>query len=192
MALVTYILLSALHSGVAGKFNPALFGSLASRAIGVLLLDFFFVRLGCYLLGVQTGSGGGGTADLVAYGGYKFVGVILTLLAGMMGAGMTLYSAVFLYAFMANAFFLVSVFSLFTLRCSPSHVFLSPASIALNLHLPAAPFPALGRPPRRDQLLGHGESLAAQEAHHVPLPRGGHANLIYGHSRPDLRRWSGY
>lgn len=48
--------------------------------------------------------------------------VILTLLAGMMGAGLTLYSAVFLYAFLANAFFLV--------RCV-SH---SPSILMLTSH----------------------------------------------------------
>lgn len=73
MALVTYILLSALHYGFSGKFNPTIFGSLASRAIGVLILDFLFVKMGCYVLGVQSGPGSG-AADIVAYGGYKFVG----------------------------------------------------------------------------------------------------------------------
>lgn len=73
MALVTYILIAAIHYGLGGKFHPAILGSLASRAIGVVLLDFLFVKMGCYVLGVQTGPGGG-AADLVAYGGYKFVG----------------------------------------------------------------------------------------------------------------------
>lgn len=73
MALVTYILLAALHSGLSARFNPTVFGASASRALGVLLLDFLFVKLGCYFLGVQQGAGGG-AADLVAYGGYKFVG----------------------------------------------------------------------------------------------------------------------
>ncbi|KAF7984099.1 hypothetical protein HWV62_16704 [Athelia sp. TMB] len=110
MALVTYILLSALHKGFTGHFDPAIFGSLASRALGVLLLDVAFVKMGCYVLGVGSGGdglGGGAVADVFAYGGYKFVGVILTLLAGMCGAGVMLWSTVFLYAFFANAFFLL-------------------------------------------------------------------------------------
>jgi protein transport protein YIF1 len=73
MALVTYILLSALHSGLSARFNPTVFGASASRALGVVLLDFLFVKMGCYVLGVQQGAVGG-SADLVAYGGYKFVG----------------------------------------------------------------------------------------------------------------------
>ncbi|KIM75121.1 hypothetical protein PILCRDRAFT_827537 [Piloderma croceum F 1598] len=106
MALVTYILLSALHSGLSARFNPTVFGASASRALGVVLLDFLFVKMGCYVLGVQQGAVGG-SADLVAYGGYKFVGVILTLFAGMLNLGSTIYGLVFLYAFFANAFFLL-------------------------------------------------------------------------------------
>lgn len=73
MALVTYILLAALNSGLSARFNPTIFGASASRALGVVLIDFLFVKLGCYFLGVQQGPTGG-AADLVAYGGYKFVG----------------------------------------------------------------------------------------------------------------------
>jgi hypothetical protein len=45
--------------------------------------------------------------DLVAYDGYKFVGVIVTLIAGLLNFGATLYAFVFLYSFLATAFFLV-------------------------------------------------------------------------------------
>jgi len=106
MALVTYILLSALHTGLSARWTPTVFGASASRALGVVLLDFMFVKMGCYILGVQQ-TAMGGSADLVAYGGYKFVGVILTLFAGMLNIGGTIYGLVFLYAFFANAFFLL-------------------------------------------------------------------------------------
>lgn len=48
--------------------------------------------------------------DLVAYDGYKFVGVIVTLIAGLLNFGTTLYMLVFLYSFLATAFFLVCGF----------------------------------------------------------------------------------
>ncbi|KAF9472663.1 hypothetical protein BDN70DRAFT_998066 [Pholiota conissans] len=44
--------------------------------------------------------------DLIAYGGYKFVGIIFTLTAGFLGLKCLLWTLVFLYAFAANAFFL--------------------------------------------------------------------------------------
>ena len=76
MALVTYILLVALQSGLQGRFHPEVLGKSASRAFAVLLLDFAFVKTGCYFLNVQ---GSSQAVDLIAYGGYKFVGCVRSL-----------------------------------------------------------------------------------------------------------------
>ncbi|KAH9051154.1 YIF1-domain-containing protein [Lactarius deliciosus] len=70
MAFVTYILLAALQSGLRSRFHPEIFGPVATKAIVVVLFDFLFAKIGCYLLGVQ---GSGPIVDLLAYGGYKFV-----------------------------------------------------------------------------------------------------------------------
>ncbi|KAJ7148622.1 protein transporter yif1 [Mycena crocata] len=102
MALVTYILLCALHSGLQARFHPQVLGESASRAVMVVILDFVFVQLGCYFLNVQRQS-----IDVIAYGGYKFVGVILTILAGFLSLGRTLGLVIFIYFFLANAFFLM-------------------------------------------------------------------------------------
>ena len=48
-------------------------GESASRATAVVFLDFCFVKLGCYVLNIQ---GSSQVIDIVAYGGYKFVGYI--------------------------------------------------------------------------------------------------------------------
>lgn len=106
MALVTYILLSALAAGLHSRFHPEVLGLSASKAIGVVFADFAIVKLACYLLNV---AGQGQVLDVLAYGGYKFVGVIVTVLAGLMGFRSMVYWLVFLYMFLANAFFLVSV-----------------------------------------------------------------------------------
>lgn len=55
MALVTYILLAALHSGLNSRFHPEILGVTASKALAVVLLDFFFVKGGCYFLNIQVG-----------------------------------------------------------------------------------------------------------------------------------------
>ncbi|KAF8154874.1 YIF1-domain-containing protein [Crassisporium funariophilum] len=104
MAIVTYILLTGLHSGINAQFHPEILGESASRATAVVLLDFCFVKLGCYVLNI---SGSSQVIDLLAYGGYKFVGVILTLTAGFLGLEGPLWTVVFVYAFLANAFFLL-------------------------------------------------------------------------------------
>ncbi|KAI0079180.1 YIF1-domain-containing protein [Panus rudis PR-1116 ss-1] len=104
MAFVTYILLAAVHSGVNSNFNPEILGLSASTALMVVLLDLAFVKLGCYIMGIQ---GPTQVLDLLSYNGYKFVGVIITLLVGLLHVGRTLYVAVFLYTFFATAFFLL-------------------------------------------------------------------------------------
>ena len=123
MAFVTYVLFVALLRGLQDRFHPEVLGAAASKALAVMIVDFIFVRTGCYILNIQ---GSGQVLDLIAYGGYKFVGLVLwvqrlaifdhffrvipTLTAGLIGFGTTLYALIFLYFFFANAFFLVSEF----------------------------------------------------------------------------------
>ncbi|KAF8876647.1 YIF1-domain-containing protein [Infundibulicybe gibba] len=104
MALVTYIILAALHAGLKKDFDPKVLGDSASRAFIVVLFDFAFVQLGCYFLNVQ---GSSQVVDLFAYGGYKFVGVILALTVSLFELTQPLWKVVFIYAFLANAFFLL-------------------------------------------------------------------------------------
>ncbi|KAG5643672.1 hypothetical protein DXG03_000503 [Asterophora parasitica] len=117
MALVTYILLCALHAGLQKQFHTKVLGDSASRAVVVLLLDFVFVKLGCYFLNVP---GTGQVVDLVAYGGYKFIGVILALIPALfLPRAPVLSTLLFIYAFLANAFFLLR--SLRSLLLPDSH-----------------------------------------------------------------------
>ncbi|KAF9465852.1 YIF1-domain-containing protein [Collybia nuda] len=104
MAIVTYILLCATRAGLDARFHTKVLGESASRALLVVLLDFGFVKSGCYFLNVQDS---GQFADIIAYGGYKFVGVIFTLTVGFLGLTPVLQTVVFIYAFLANAFFLL-------------------------------------------------------------------------------------
>ena len=53
------------------SFFFQILGESASRATVVVLLDFCFIKLGCYILNIQ---GSSQAVDIVAYGGYKFVG----------------------------------------------------------------------------------------------------------------------
>ncbi|KZT35215.1 YIF1-domain-containing protein [Sistotremastrum suecicum HHB10207 ss-3] len=103
MALVTYVLLSAVLTGIQGRFDPQILGAASTKSIFVVIVEFLVVKLGCYLLNIQ----GGTVMDVAAYGGYKFVGIIPTLLATVLKFSRTLYWLVFLYSFCANAFFLL-------------------------------------------------------------------------------------
>ncbi|KAJ2926007.1 hypothetical protein H1R20_g11081, partial [Candolleomyces eurysporus] len=105
MAIVTYILLTGLHAGLSGPgFCPQILGESASRATLVVLFDFLFVKLGCYILNIQ---GSSQFVDVSGYSGYKFVGVIFAIAASFVGIGGALWTVVFVYVFLANAFFLL-------------------------------------------------------------------------------------
>lgn len=111
MALVTYILLSTLLAGLRGAFQPELLGSTAGWAFFIVFIEILGLKLGCYLLSISNESQ---LLDLVAYSGYKFVGVIATLVVseiinGGKGTGGWIGWTVFSYTFLANALFLVCV-----------------------------------------------------------------------------------
>lgn len=110
MAFVTYILLSTLLAGLRGAFQPELLGYTATTAFAIVIFEIMGLKLGCYLLSISNESQ---LLDLVAYSGYKFVGIIVTLalseiINGGRGTGGWAGWTIFAYTFLANAFFLVS------------------------------------------------------------------------------------
>jgi len=113
MSLVTYIFLQALISGLKGQFQPELFGYIATTALVAVIVEILGLKLGCYLLSISNESQ---LLDLVAYSGYKFVGVIVTIsvaevVNGGKGTGGWVGWTVFIYTFLANSLFLVSWFA---------------------------------------------------------------------------------
>jgi len=85
MAFVTYILLSTLLAGLRGAFRPELLGLTATNAFAVVVIELLLLKLGTYLLNISNESQ---WLDLVAYSGYKFVGVIATVaVAGVFTGG---------------------------------------------------------------------------------------------------------
>ncbi|OAL35980.1 hypothetical protein AYO20_04641 [Fonsecaea nubica] len=109
MALITYILLSTVLAGVRGSFHPELLGSITSTAIFVIIFEIIVLKIAMYMLSISNDSQ---LLDLVAYSGYKFVGVIVTLflselLTGGSGTNNWVGWTLFLYTWYANAFFLL-------------------------------------------------------------------------------------
>ncbi|CAI7564978.1 unnamed protein product [Penicillium viridicatum] len=109
MALVTYILLSVLLAGFRGDFHPELLGSITTTAIAVIAFEILCLKLATYILSINNDSQ---LLDLVAYSGYKFVGIIITMVASEIfnpGQGTRGWVGwtVFAYTFLANAFFLL-------------------------------------------------------------------------------------
>ncbi|RPA83569.1 YIF1-domain-containing protein [Ascobolus immersus RN42] len=105
MSIVTYILFNAVLAGLAGQFKPDLLGNSATRACLIVAAELLGLKLGCYLLSINNDST---LLDLVAYSGYKFVGVVVNMGVGHLFFGWKMLGwVVFAYTFLANAFFLL-------------------------------------------------------------------------------------
>jgi hypothetical protein len=137
MGFVTYILLSTLLAGLGGKFNPELLGSAATWASLVVIFEIMVIKLAIYLMSINNESQ---LLDLVAYSGYKFVGINVTLVLSETwnrggGTGGLLGNAVFAYTYSANAYFLVRLS-----WCADVPIIANPS--------PTAPLSQIRPPPR--------------------------------------------
>ncbi|CAI2161906.1 8687_t:CDS:2 [Funneliformis geosporum] len=103
MALVTYVLLTGFVAGTEQKFHPEVLGVNATTASLVMVLELVLIKMGCYLLNITTETQ---IFDLLAYSGYKFIGIIVTLLVGLI-APFWMEVVIFVYTASANGFFLL-------------------------------------------------------------------------------------
>ncbi|RKP36686.1 hypothetical protein BJ085DRAFT_24754 [Dimargaris cristalligena] len=103
MSMITYVLLVGIVSGTKHMFHPEILGLTASKALAVMLFEVVVIKLGCYLLNVSSESQ---FLDLVCYSGYKFIGIIVTLLVRTLIPGWTTWF-VFFYTNLAVGFFLL-------------------------------------------------------------------------------------
>ncbi|CAL9707035.1 unnamed protein product [Knipowitschia caucasica] len=80
MAFITYILLAGMALGIQKRFSPEVLGLCASTALVWIIIEVLVMLLSLYLLTVHSDLS---TFDLVAYSGYKYVGMIFTVLCGL-------------------------------------------------------------------------------------------------------------
>ncbi|KAJ1106083.1 hypothetical protein NDU88_003486 [Pleurodeles waltl] len=80
MAFITYILLAGMALGIQQRFSPEVLGLCASTALVWVIIEVFALLLSLYLVTVQSDLT---TFDLIAYSGYKYVGMILSVLGGL-------------------------------------------------------------------------------------------------------------
>uniref|UniRef100_A0A9J7Y1Q5 Protein YIF1 n=1 Tax=Cyprinus carpio carpio TaxID=630221 RepID=A0A9J7Y1Q5_CYPCA len=81
MAFITYILLAGMALGIQKRFSPEVLGLCASTALVWIVIEVLVMLLCLYLLTVHTDLS---MFDLVAYSGYKYVGMIFTVLCGLL------------------------------------------------------------------------------------------------------------
>ncbi|XP_053361830.1 protein YIF1A isoform X4 [Clarias gariepinus] len=103
MAFITYILLAGMALGIQKRFSPEVLGLCASTALVWVIIEVLVMLLSLYLLTVHTDLS---TFDLVAYSGYKYVGMIFTVLCGLL-FGSDGYFVAFAWCSCALMFFIV-------------------------------------------------------------------------------------
>jgi len=102
MAFVTYILLVGFVRGTSLQFTPEVLGMTASTGLATLALELLFVKVGFYLCNCGSVS----LLDLIAYCGYKFVGIVVNILSGIIFGGY-FYFFVAIYIGLAMGFFTI-------------------------------------------------------------------------------------
>uniref|UniRef100_A0A8C6HXV2 Protein YIF1 n=1 Tax=Mus spicilegus TaxID=10103 RepID=A0A8C6HXV2_MUSSI len=107
MAFITYILVAGLALGTQDRFSPDLLGLQASSALAWLTLEVVAILLSLYLVTVNTDLT---TIDLVAFLGYKYVGMIGGVLTGL------LFGKIGYYLVLAWCCVSIFVFMIRTLR----------------------------------------------------------------------------
>jgi hypothetical protein len=101
MAFITYVLILGFVWGTSYKFTPEVLGTTASKGLFVLAIESLLVKFGFYLLNSSLPI-----LDIVAYCGYKYVGIVLTMLGGYTFGSYAFYS-LYLVTSLFMAIFLV-------------------------------------------------------------------------------------
>ncbi|KAG7154988.1 protein YIF1B-A-like isoform X2 [Homarus americanus] len=107
MAVVTYILVAGLCLGLQERFSPDVLGMQASSALVWLVLEIFVIFATLYVTAIQTHIK---SLDLLAFSSYKYVGMIVALLAGLVMQSLGYYCV------LAYSSFSLVVFMFRTLR----------------------------------------------------------------------------
>jgi hypothetical protein len=102
MAFVTYILLVGFVYGTISQFTPEVLGMAASKGLAILGLEVMVVKMMFYLFN----CGGVSLLDLTAYSGYKFVGIVSNIMAGLVVGGY-LYFITSIYFGLVTGFFMM-------------------------------------------------------------------------------------
>ncbi|KAK7104155.1 protein YIF1B-like isoform X2 [Littorina saxatilis] len=103
MAFVTYILVAGVVMGTQARFTPEQLGIQASTALVWMIIELLATLFSLYIMNLNANLN---YTDCLAYSGYKFVGMIFSLLAGLAFQGTGYYIALLWFG-AALSFFIV-------------------------------------------------------------------------------------
>lgn len=109
MSLLTYVLLCGLCYGSAGKFDPEVLPDVTSKCIVTQVLEVVAIRIGFYLMEAPVAL-----LDLFSYTGYKYLGLSVNMLCGLvvghfLGYGHRAYYFTYLWTATAVSYFILKV-----------------------------------------------------------------------------------
>jgi hypothetical protein len=109
MSLLTYVLLCGLCYGSAGKFDPEVLPDVTSKCIVTQVLEVIAIRIGFYLMEAPVAL-----LDLFSYTGYKYLGLSVNMLCGLvvghfLGYGHRAYYFTYLWTATAISYFILKV-----------------------------------------------------------------------------------
>ena len=79
MSLITYVLLCALCYGNAGQFSPEVIPDVTTKCIVCQMLEVLAIRFGFYMMQAPVSI-----LDLLSYTGYKYLGLCVNMLVGLL------------------------------------------------------------------------------------------------------------
>jgi len=112
MAIVTYVLVAGLLLGMQDRFSPEQLGILASTSLAWLLFENVLVLITKYVMNVSQSLR---TWDTLAFCGYKYIGMIFSLVVYLFGGSFAYYCALG-YCSLAIVFFLIRTVKSFVLE----------------------------------------------------------------------------
>lgn len=109
MSLLTYVLLCALCYGNAGNFDPEVIPEVTSKCVIFQILEVIAIRIGFYSMEAPVAI-----LDLLSYTGYKYLGLCVNMLVGLMmghflGYGHRSYYFTYLWTATAVSYFILKV-----------------------------------------------------------------------------------
>lgn len=117
MAFISYVLLVALTYGIDKKFSPELLISTATRGIAITVLEVGLIKTGLYLWSIASIT----ILDIIAYTGYKYIGIILTVLASLLLGNVAYYIVLGLTG-LSMATFMVKLLFTFLILLSDKNI----------------------------------------------------------------------
>eukprot|EP01101_Sappina_pedata_P012454 TRINITY_DN8574_c0_g1_i1.p1 TRINITY_DN8574_c0_g1~~TRINITY_DN8574_c0_g1_i1.p1 ORF type:complete len:329 (-),score=109.11 TRINITY_DN8574_c0_g1_i1:104-1069(-) len=101
MSFVTYVLLYGFLLGVSNRFTPELLATVSSRTIAILILELAVIKAAFFILPNALEVK---IYDLIAYIGYVFVGVNVSLLSGYLFGNTVLFGTAIILGLSMSTF----------------------------------------------------------------------------------------